>query len=77
MAQMQTFIDLSSTQQLLNNLDRAIDEVKLVRTISVISNQIENIENASGQSYRTKYLRNELLNLKSRLAGIRNSSNLS
>lgn len=77
MTQLQTFIDSTSTHQLLNSLNLSIDEVKLERTISVISNQINNIESASGPSYRTQYLRNELTGLEGQLSGIRNNVNLS
>lgn len=72
MSQLQTFIDPTSTSQLLSNLNRAIDETKLMRTISSVENDIYKIESVSGPSMRTKFLRRQLLSLQNQLKDIRN-----
>lgn len=76
MSQLQTFIDPTSTSQLLNNLNRAIDETKLLRTISSVQSDIYKIESASGPSMRTKFLRRQLESLENQLETIRNQFNI-
>ncbi len=71
MGRLQTFIDPSSTSQLLNNLSLAIDETKLVRAIDSMQNDIYKIEMASGPSKRTRFLRREIGYLEARLERIR------
>jgi hypothetical protein len=68
MSQLRTTIDPVSTNQLLNNLSLAIDEAKLVRSISNIEEQIYKIQNSTGPSPRTHFLERELNNLKQELA---------
>lgn len=68
MSQLRTTIDPVSTNQLLNNLSLAIDEAKLVRSISSIEEQIFKIRNSTGPSARTNFLERELNNLKKELA---------
>lgn len=72
MSQLQTFIDPSSTSRLLSNLNRAIDETKLLRTISSVENDIYKIESVSGPSMRTRFLRRQLISLQNQLDAIRN-----
>lgn len=72
MSKLQTFIDPSSTTELLRNLNRAIDETKLLRTISSIESDIYKIESASGPSMRTRFLRRQLVSLQNQLSTIRN-----
>lgn len=72
MNQLQTFIDPTSTSQLLTNLSRAIDETKLIRTISSVQSDIYKIESASGPSMRTKFLRRQLKSLENQLDMLRN-----
>lgn len=67
MSQLRTTIDPVSTNQLLNNLSLAIDEAKLVRSISNIEEQIYKIQNTAGPSPRTSFLERELTNLKKEL----------
>lgn len=76
MSQLQSFIDPSSTSQLLSNLSRAIDETKLLRTISSIQSDIYKIESASGPSMRTQFLRRQLKSLENQLTTIRNEFTL-
>ena len=71
MSQLQTFIDPTSTSQLLNNLNRAIDETKLVRAIDSMQNDIYQIESISGPSKRTTFLRREIASLQAQLAELR------
>ena len=68
MSRLRTTIDPVSTNQLLNNLSLAIDEAKLVRSISSIEDQIYKIRNNTGTSPRTNFLERELNNLKKELA---------
>jgi len=71
MTQLQVLIDSTSTTHLLNNLALAIDEEKLLRAISQIGNQISSIERISGLSRRTRFLREEIVRLEQKLAGLR------
>lgn len=71
MSQVHTFIDPTSTSQLLNNLSMAIDETKLVRTINSLEDNIYKIEYSSGPSPRTSFLRKEVANLKIQLEDLR------
>lgn len=72
MSQLQTFIDPTSTSQLLSNLSRAIDETKLLRTISSVQSDIYKIESVSGPSMRTRFLRRQLKSLENQLELVRN-----
>ena len=72
MGNLQTFINPSSTSELLRKLDRAIDETKLLRAISSIESDIYKIESASGPSMRTRFLRRQLISLQNQLKTIRN-----
>ena len=76
MSRLQTFIDPTSTSQLLNNLNLAIDETKLVRTINSMQEDIYKIESASGPSKRTQFLRQEVFRLQTKLEDIRNQVSL-
>ena len=71
MSQLQTFIDPTSTSQLLSNLNRAIDETKLLRTISSVQSDIYKIESVSGPSMRTRFLRRQLKSLEIQLEMVR------
>lgn len=71
MNQPQYFIDPNSTSQLLNHLDLAIDEAKLIRAISQMYEQVYKIETVSGPSKRTHFLRQEIVNKESQLKRIR------
>ena len=71
MSQLQTFIDPTSTSELLNNLNLAIDETKLVRAIDSMQNDIYKIESISGPSKRTHFLRKEIFILQEKLAQLR------
>lgn len=71
MSQLQTFIDPSSTSQLLNNLSLAIDETKLVRAIDSMENDIYKIESVSGPSKRTRFLRAQISCLQTQLVELR------
>lgn len=72
MSQLQTSINPTSTSRLLNNLGLAIDEAKLVHTISNLTNQLYRIEPTSGSSSRTRYLRKEIDKLQNQLVETRN-----
>ena len=65
-----------ATLQLLNILDLAIDEARLVRKIMDINSQAGNIESTIGPSTRTRRLREEVKILESELSYIRNQKSL-
>jgi hypothetical protein len=62
----------NATLRLIDNLNLAIDEAKLVQKIMKMSNQKENIETTIGPSPRTRYLGDEIINLQGQLDLIRN-----
>ena len=65
-----------TTLQLLNILDLAIDEARLVRKIIDMNSQAGNIESTIGPSTRTRLLREEVKILESELSDIRNQKSL-
>ena len=65
-----------TTLQLLNILDLAIDEARLVRKIMDMNSQAGNIESTIGPSTRTRRLREEVKILESELSYIRNQKSL-
>jgi hypothetical protein len=65
-----------TTLQLLNILDLAIDEARLVRKIMDMNSQAGNIESTIGPSTRTRCLREEVKILESELSYIRNQKSL-
>jgi len=62
----------STTLRLLENLNLAINEARLVRRIMDMRNQAGNIESASGPSIQTQRLRDEVKRLENHLVFIRN-----
>ena len=60
------------TLQLIEKLDLAIDESRLVRRIMDMNHRAENIELTTGASMRTWRLRQESKKLETQLALIRN-----
>jgi hypothetical protein len=61
----------STTLHLLNNLNLAIAEARLVSKIVDMSNQAGTIESTSGPSTRTRCLREEIKILENRLISVR------
>jgi hypothetical protein len=62
--------------RLLRNLNTYIDEDRLMRSISQLSNEIDKIESASGRSLRTNKMRNEIAKLEDQLSYSKNQANL-
>ena len=62
----------STTLELVNKLNLAIEEAKLVRRIIELNHQKKNIESISGPSSRTLCLGEEIIKLDSQLKFIRN-----
>jgi hypothetical protein len=62
--------------RLLRNLNTYIDEDRLMRSISQLSNQVDKIKSVSGPSLRTIKLRNEIARLEDQLSYSKNQSNL-
>ena len=62
--------------RLLRNLNTYIDEDRLMRSISQLSNEIDNIESVSGRSLRTNEMRNEIAKLEDQLSYSKNQANL-
>ncbi len=65
-----------TTLRLLNKLDLAIDEARLVRLIMDMNSQAGNIESVIGPSTRTRRLRDEVKSLESQLSCIRKQKSL-
>ena len=72
MSQSLTINEPGNTLQLLDNLNLAINEARLVRKIMDMSNQAGSIESTCGPSIRTLRLREEVKTLENHLAIIRN-----
>ena len=71
MSQASICIDPRTTNCVLKNLSLAIDEIKLVRTINSIKNQVENGNAEQLESGRRHYLVSELRFLDKRLQAVR------
>jgi hypothetical protein len=71
MSQVINCIDPLTTDCVLKNLSLAIDEVKLVRTINSINEQIAAGDAAQLESGRRRYLMSELRFLNKRLQMVR------
>ena len=67
------FYDSNSTSYLLANLHKAIDEVKLVKTLTHLQKQVDTIETSVGPSPRTKILRSQIGDLHRQLQDLRES----
>lgn len=64
-------IDPSTTDCLLKNLGLAIEEIKLLRSIESIYEQVESHSAAQLESGRRRYLNSELRFLNKRLRAVR------
>jgi hypothetical protein len=71
MAQTNIRIDPLTTQCVLKNLGLAIDEIKLIRSIDSITEQVERGDAAQLESGRRRYLISELRFLNKRLQAVR------
>jgi hypothetical protein len=60
--------------RLLRNLNTYIDEDRLMRSISQLSNEVNKIESVSGRSLRTIKLRNEIARLEDQLSYSKNQA---
>ena len=77
MRQASIIIDPLTTDCVLKNLSLAIDEIKLVRSINSISDQVANSGDAEQlQSGRRRYLITELRFLNKRLQAVREKAQL-
>ena len=74
MSRLETYIDPTTTNQLLNNLNLAIDETKLVLKINSLNNQVYIIESSNGRTERSEYLRKEITILEVQLSYIRDKA---
>ena len=71
MGQTNIRIDPLTTHCVLRNLGLAIDEIKLIRSIKSITEQVERNDAAMLESGRRRYLITELRFLKKRLQVVR------
>ena len=71
-----THIDPLSTTCVLQNLGLAIDEIKLVRSINSISEQVGSPDAEQLESGRHRYLLSELRFLNKRLQAVRDKAGL-
>jgi hypothetical protein len=76
MSQTSVSIDPMSTECVLKNMSLAIDEIKLVRSINSISEQVEAKDAAQVESERRHYLISELRFLNKRLQTVREKAQL-
>ena len=76
MSQTNTHIDPLTTNCVLKYFGLAIDEIKLVRSINSISEQVRTSNAAHLESGRRRYLISELRFLNKRLQSVREKANL-
>ena len=76
MSQASVYIDPMNTSCVLKNIGLAIDEIKLVRAINSISEQVEVRDAAQLESGRRRYLISELRFLNKRLQLVREKAEL-
>jgi hypothetical protein len=76
MSQTNTHIDPLTTNCVLKYLGLAIDEIKLVRSINSISEQVRTSNATHLESGRRRYLISELRFLNKRLQSVREKANL-
>ena len=76
MSQTSSSIDPLSTECVLKNMSLAIDEIKLVRSINSISEQVEAKDATQLESGRRRYLMSELRFLNKRLLLVREKAGL-
>jgi len=75
MSQVNIQIDPLTTNCVLKHLGLAIDEIKLVRSISIIRQQVSMSGAAQLESGRKRYLISELRFLQKRLRSVRDKAN--
>ncbi len=75
MSHLETYIDPTTTNQLLNNLSLAIDEAKLVLNLNTLKDQLFKIESSEGTTDRSLFIRKEITILKVQLNYIRDQAN--
>ncbi len=76
MSQVNIHIDPLTTNCVLKHLGLAIDEIKLVRSINSISEQVSLSGASQFESGRKRYLISELRFLKKRLRSVREKANI-
>ncbi len=76
MSQLDTYIDPTTTSQILKNLTLAIDETKLIINLNNLNNLVSTIESSGMPTVRSEYLRKEITVLKVQLNYIRDRASL-
>jgi len=76
MSQVSIHIDPLTTNSVLKHLGLAIDEIKLVRSINSISQQVDMSGALQLESGRKHYLISELRFLQKRLESVREKANI-
>ncbi len=76
MSQVNIHIDPLTTNSVLKHLGLAIDEIKLVRSINSISQQVDMSGALQLESGRKHYLISELRFLQKRLESVREKANI-
>ncbi len=71
MSHLETYIDPTTTNNLIKNLSLAIDEAKLVIRLNSLNNQIYSIESSEGRTERSLYLLKEVTVVEVQLNYIR------
>lgn len=76
MGQINIHIDPLTTQCVLKNMGLAIDEIKLIRSIHSISQQVRTSNVSQLESGRKRYLISELRFLNKRLKSVREKASI-
>jgi len=76
MSQVNIHIDPLTTRCVLKYIGLAIDEIKIVRSINSISEQVQMSQSAALESGRKRYLISELRFLNKRLRSVREKANI-
>ncbi len=76
MSQINIHIDPLTTQCVLKNMGLAIDEIKLIRSIHSISQQVRMSNVSQLESGRKRYLISELRFLNKRLRSVREKASI-
>ncbi len=77
MGQVNIHIDPLTTQNVLKHIGLAIDEIKLVRSINSLNQQVEMANSTQLESGRRRYLISELRFLNKRLQSVREKAQAS
>ncbi len=73
----ETYIDPATTNEIINNLNIAIDEAKLIDTLDDMTTRIQQIEATKGSSKSSEKLRKEIRILEVQINYLRDRASFS